>query len=201
MSVLDKIRAKASTAAELRQKLARLRTSDPHANLNALNASRRRLLLEGSERELDAIDAEIAKCSRECDRFSHAVAKLDADIAEAEAKEAHDALTAGRDRVQVEAEACAKELKTQYPKLANSLVALLERLAAAEGTVVAVNEKLTTAGRIDERVAPVEQRAVPFVPGCIPDYQSIRTRTSLRGFKSSNFARGWRDPLEVQCGD
>jgi len=132
---------------------------DPHAHLNALNASRRRLLLEGTDREVDKIEAEIATCSRECDRFDHAVAKLESEIAAADAKEARDALTAKRDQIEKRAQAFAsKELKLDYVRYANGLVDVLEGLTEIEAEVESINAELRAAGRVDETLQPVEPR-------------------------------------------
>ena len=94
-----------------------------------------------------------------------------------------------------EAVAVAKLLKSRYPALAKELVALIERLDAAERQVAAVNEKLAVAGRAGERLAEVEWRAWPAPEGQFAPQYSIRNRTKLR--ELPGLAPGYFDDPEV----
>ena len=160
--------------------------------------ARRTALLIGSDgaigsRELELADSE---CRMTADRnraLDEAFRAISEKIAETEhtlaRNRAFAALEAERDAAEAEAQAVAKLLKTRYPALAKELVALLERLGAAEKAVAAVNEKLVEAGRVDELLAEVEWRSMPRHLGELEELYSIRRRTTL--LELSEFSPGW----------
>jgi DNA repair exonuclease SbcCD ATPase subunit len=200
MALLDLIRRKAVTAGQMKAKLEELRAHDPHGHVATLELKRRKMLFSASDEELGSMERQIEAALRDAERRDLAIEELEKQIAAAEARENAEQLTRERDAAETEAAAVAHALRTEYPRLANGLVALLDRLQAAEEAVAKINDRLSLADRQSERLAPVETRVVPAVKHGSPTASSILNRTSLREF-SDGFARGWRDPVAKLLGD
>lgn len=131
------------------------------AAVEAAEVGRRDALVGADDRALDRAEQTVAKARRDLDRGRALIEALDERIATAEQAEARAALDAERQAVEVEAAAVAVTLRKEFPGLQRKMVALLNRLAAAEQAVRDVNDKLHAAGRDDEAVAGVEWRARP----------------------------------------
>lgn len=171
---------KTPTAADLREALAQIDEVALDAAVTAAEVDRKEKLLSGDDRAVDAAEARLATARRDRDRACAAKEELEARIVEADAAEARAELDAERAAVNAEAEAVARDLKKIYPRAANEIVDVLERLAEAEKKVRAVNQKLIDAGRVsdghDDRLDGVENR----VFGHQIDASSVRRWTTLR---------------------
>jgi hypothetical protein len=189
-SILDLIRKPATTSAEMKEKLARLRAEDPAPRGADLELERRRLLFEGDDKAVDKIEAAIALNLRDAERYDTALTELETRIAAAEIAENAAALTAERDAVEAEAQSVAKLLATEYPKAANIIVSLLTRLIKAEQAVIDVNAKLVSAGREGERLAEVEWRVLDYPRGQYGEGFRLWNCTRLRG-DLGDVAPGW----------
>lgn len=177
---LDLLRQPQPASADLRRALDQVDVPAAQAEHDRLKAERAALLMEGDDRTLDALEARIAAAARQIERAEILRGQLGTAIGAAEAREAAEALTAERAAVEAEAAATAKALRTAYPKIATELVALLDRLEAAEVAVKAINKKLTAAGRLEaDRVAEVETRAFPLGPHQYGPDKSILGRITL----------------------
>lgn len=176
---LDLLRQPRPSSTDLRKALDQVDVPAAQADHDQLKAERAALLMEGDDRTLDALETRISAAARQVERAEILRQQLVSKIAEAEAREADEALTAERAAVEAEAVATAKALRTAYPKLATELVMLLERLSAAEAGVVAMNAKLGAAGRGDDFLAEVEIRAFPLVAHEHGPAKSILGRTML----------------------
>jgi chromosome segregation ATPase len=184
-------RASKASAAELRGALEQAATESAgvEAELGRLERARRSLLLEGTDAELEKHDHAIGSARRARDRAITAKAELEQQLAAAIDREAVAALDAERDAAEREAQAVAKALATDYPKLARGLVSLLKRLEAAEEEVKRVNRKLADAGR-EERLKTVETRALPHPTDYfLPQHTSLLSRVALPSLGS--IAPGW----------
>src|SRR5687768_11949480 len=103
MGILDIIRGKAVTAADMRAKLQRLHAENPHERLPPLERERRRLLREGADdAKVTAIEREIEATLRDAERFDIAREEIEGQIVAAELAENAAALTAERDGAEKE---------------------------------------------------------------------------------------------------
>jgi chromosome segregation ATPase len=188
LAILEKLRRPASSAAELRDKLAEVTEALPAAEKAVADAEARRSagLLELADAALEKIEADLARCRRDRDRLRAAEEELHRRITEAEAAEAGARLDAERALVEKRAAAIAARLRPEYEKHASVIVALLSDLVEAEEAVRAVNVLLHEAGRADT-VAAVETRVV----GAGRNWEgmaSLLTTTSLRPLGA---CKGW----------
>lgn len=165
------------SAADLRAALAAIDHAGAAEELEAAEAARRALLLEGDDAAVLKAEQRISVARIAIDRARALEEELQLRIAEAEAAEAKAALDAEREAVEREAAATAKALKA-YETHASAIVTLLQRLEAAEAAVTAINDKLSDAGRGGDCLAPVELRTFP-AEGYAPA-ASVLTLTSLR---------------------
>jgi hypothetical protein len=124
----------------------------------------------------------------ECDRIRALFGALENKLKQQREAEVREALDAARDAAETEAETVAGLLRARYPAIARELVALLQRLGAAEKGVASINERLLEAGR-DDRLADVEWRALPRHPGEYEELYSIQRQTTL--VELSGFSPGW----------
>lgn len=190
---LDLIRSPKPSSADLRAALDANDVEAAQAEHDRLRAEHADLLMDGDDTTLDALEARIAAARRQVERTTIIRDQLTAGLADAELREAAEALSAERKAVEAEAGAVAKAIKVQYPKLAGDLRELLERLAASERAVAAVNTRLHEAGRSDEVLTPVETRAYPLGPHEYGPARSLLTRTALAAIPGRS--AGWNDPL------
>ncbi|MEA1835176.1 hypothetical protein U8607_24115 [Methylobacterium durans] len=122
------------------------------------------------------------------DRAELLVSTLEQKLVATREAEAVAALTAERDAAEREAAAVADLVRVEYPKLAATLVSLLQRLEAADKQAGIVNEKLTEAGRRGDIVRDVQARALPDAGQYHPGH-SIWNGTLLK--EIPGFAPGW----------
>lgn len=158
--IVELIRGPLRSPADLRAALADLGDCSNAVEIEAAEAKRREALISGGEADVERADKALALAHRKRDRLAASREELEKRLAEAEAKDAADQLTAQRAEAERAAQDCLKFLK-RYPALAKEIVAGLEALLAAEQAVAAVNMRLAEAGRIDERLELVESRVVP----------------------------------------
>jgi hypothetical protein len=188
MNLMNVIRKPATTPADLTAKLERLRATDPGAACAALEAKRKHLLVSGSDRDVDDIDAQIAQNRRDAERITVAIADVEKQLADLEQRERDDALKSELDTVKREAAAVEKALEVEYVQHANPIIKLLARLNNAEKAVASLNEKLTLAGSA-ERVAPIEPRVFPAPSGQFAPPFSLLAMTRLRALPG--VSAGW----------
>lgn len=193
---LDLLRSPKPSSAELRTAIAENDVEAAQAEHARLNAQHAELLMEGDDKTLDALEARISAARRQVERVTIVRDQLHASLAEAEAREAAEILTAERGAAEAEAEAVAKVLRTTYPKMVADMVAVLARLEASEQAVRDVNAKLLKAERGDELVAEVETRTFPLAPHTYGPAMSIGNRTRLPAI--DGITGGHLDPLAEQ---
>lgn len=180
LNLMKKLRAGPETSAAIREALAEVEAATPGAAdaLAQAEATRGRLLLMGSDAEVERIEASASRARISLDRLYAARAELGRRLAEAEASEATAAIDAERAMVEARAAKLASRLRPEYEKHAAALVSLLGDLASVEDQVKAVNRKLAEAGR-DDALDAIETRALRAGSN-LADLVSVRALTSLR---------------------
>jgi hypothetical protein len=157
MKLLDLLRgAKPATSAQLREALA-------SATLDRLQQRRAELLVDGTERDLDAVEADVRSAQRQLDRLDLLTIQAEARLRDAEAAERQAEL----DELFAEGEKLVAEgvdlIRRRYPPLAKRLLELAERLRAIDGEVAALNRALAEAGD-PRRVRDFDREARPVEP-------------------------------------
>lgn len=191
-SLLSLIREPRSSLPELRRALSEISIGAFESAVAQLEAERHAVLLDGTDDTILAHDAKLAAARLDRDRAIAAHSALNARIAEAQQREAAEALQAERDAVETEAAATAAALARTYPEAARTIAELFTRLQAAEEAVDRVNAKLREAGRLQEQLAAVETRVIPTPPDEYAPAHALANRVVLPEIPS--FAPGWPKP-------
>jgi hypothetical protein len=192
-ATLDLIRGKTAkaTSADMRAALAQLSIEDAERAASDLEAERRRILLDGSDRELTAVEEKISAAWRQVERMTAAREELEARIAAIEAKEKADAFNAERKAIEDEAQAAADALRKEYPAIARKLIAMLERTEKADTATREFNRRIFQSAP-HLRIEMVQQRVFNnFHPDGING--SLLTGVSLPDI-DPQFAPAWNDP-------
>ena len=206
--VLNFLRKPATSAEALRAKLADVTNALPEAGatVSRLATERAAKLLDATDRELEAIERAEADARRAVDRLRAASEELTRRLAVAEAEEARAALDADREAAERQAEATADRVRKEYARAAKTIAALVADLDVAEKAVAAINSRLIEAGRGDEALPEVEERALPAPEGLLAAPWRLRNAASLppcAGFEGLGRAReagGWAGVVRDQLG-
>lgn len=179
MSILDLLRKPATSAAELRAKLAIVEAELPalESAVVAVEAERSRSLLAADDKAIEAIEARVARARRDRDRVAAAIEELSRQVVETERREANAAIDAIVSSANARAEAVARRLHAAYAKHATALVELLTEVIAADQQVAEARDALKSAGRPADVVKLVEER-VPITTNAGLEMSLIRS-TSL----------------------
>lgn len=188
LDVVKRLRAVPETAAGLRDALCEIDQELPQAQavLGDAEQERTRLLLTADDRAVIAVTDKIQKARIDVDRLAAASADLTRRVADAEQREAREALDAKRKAVEARAAKLAARLSRDYADPAGIIIQLLNDLAHVEDEIVALNAELVQAGRSDT-LAPVEPRAIDQ-GGNISSVVSLRQNTALMAIGGSP---GW----------
>jgi hypothetical protein len=166
MKLLDLLRgAKPATSAQLREALASAEgeRADATATLDRLQQRRASLLIDGDDRALDALEADIVQAQRRADRLDLLTIQAEQRLKEAEEAERQAALDATfAEGEQLVAEA-VKLVKTSYPPQARKLLQLAERLETIDVTVRELNRRLAASGD-PRRLPDYDELARPGEP-------------------------------------
>ncbi|MDH6235156.1 hypothetical protein M2281_005778 [Mesorhizobium soli] len=146
MDVLDKvinlIAKPKSSVAELEAALSRFNIDELESAADKLEADRRRILLNGSDRELEDIESKITGANRKIERALAAKDELEKRLREAAAAEA-DSVRLARYRAAKKAgELAAARAADEYPRHAAAIVELIRALAEATAAVELANGDL-----------------------------------------------------------
>jgi len=195
MNVLALFRRPATSASDIRAKLAELNDAMPSLAAEARAAAQKRAagLLNASDADLEKLEAAMLRAGRDHDRAVAAVAELERLANDAEAAEAKAILDAEIAAADKAAKAVAARLVREYGDHAAALIKILTDLEAAENAVALVNRRLAEAGRGDEALPLVETRAIG-AGSCLETVASIRSLTSLRPVGASP---GWGEGRRV----
>lgn len=168
-----------ATAAALKSALAEIDLDSLSSAVDHAETARTDALLKADERQLEKAEAALAAARRDLDRGRAAREALTLKIAEAEKAEAAAAIDAERQAVEAEAEAVAAELKRVYARAGNEIVAILDKLDAAEDRVAAFNARLAESSVELPPVAAVETRVLDHGENWA-GVAGVRAITSLR---------------------
>jgi hypothetical protein len=186
-----------TSAAELKVAKEKIDIAELETALRKAEADRAGLLLTGSNGEIQAAESRLTNSRIDLDRATAMQAELTRRIEEAEANEKRAALQAEIDAVNAEADACAKALRKDYARLANSLADILELLQRSDTAVAAMNTKLYGDGMTEPAHSPLthaEERAWPLFAAhrgvgwnshddtALPQHASLRAAPGTRGF-------------------
>lgn len=130
------LKAPTATSAEIRSQIGDLEGELPQARdrLADLHETRGRVLLEGSDKELDALERELASASRDLDRMDAAASALRKRLNEAEAEE-HRAESLARIEAARKASDRGVEALRKYHELASEAAACLAEVQLCEQVV------------------------------------------------------------------
>lgn len=161
-TILDTLRRPAASSADFRTKLAEIDAALPEAEAALRAAEQRRAagLLSLPDRDLERIEAEMARALRDRDRLRAARDEAERRLADAEAGEVRAVLDAERAAVEAKAAAVAARLRKEYGDAGAVIVRLMTDLAEAEEEVRALNRRLADAGRHGDALPAVETRVV-----------------------------------------
>lgn len=152
---------KPPTSAELRAARDEIDEAALNRAVGAAEAALRDALVGGDEKAVERAEQQVVTARRSLDRARAAIEIISERVVVAEQAEAAATLDAERAAVEAEAQAAADAIRKMWPGLQTKMVALLNRLDAAEAAVAEVNRRLHAAGRGDDVVDDVEWRARP----------------------------------------
>jgi hypothetical protein len=156
MKILEFLRKPRSTAAELREARDQLSVQEAEKVVEELEAQRRKALLDGSsEKDIEAIERQIATANRDVERTAAAIEAITVRIAEAEASEHQQEIERTHDEV-VKLWYEMRDNLTAIDKAAEELARLLEVNRAQTIQFRAGNHFLVHAERADLKVWPVQ---------------------------------------------
>ena len=135
-TIIKSMRGQAKTADQLRQALDQIDIEALEAAEERLEAERRLVLLVGSDKELDAIEAKIATANRDIERAYAAKVEFTKRLDEAAAAATEAELTERYSSAKAKADAAAKMLK-EYATIGRRFVDLIRAIAEAD---IAVDE-------------------------------------------------------------
>lgn len=161
-NILDTLRRPAASSADFRAKLADIDGALPEAEAALRAAEQRRTagLLSLPDRDLERIEADMARALRDRDRLRAARDEAERRLADAEDAEVRAELDRERDAVEAKAAGVAARLRREYAEAGAVIVRLMTDLAETEEAVRIVNRRLGDAGRHADALAPVETRVI-----------------------------------------
>jgi chromosome segregation ATPase len=136
-NIIKSMRGQAKTADQLSQALDQIDIEALEAAEEKLEAERRRVLLDGSDKDLEAIEAKIATANRDIERAYAVKAELTKRLDEAAAAATEAELTERYSSAKAKADAAAKMLAKEYPAIGRRFVDLIRAIAEAD---IAVDE-------------------------------------------------------------
>ncbi|CDX22111.1 hypothetical protein MPL3356_390151 [Mesorhizobium plurifarium] len=141
-AILKSMRGQPKTVEQLQATLDALDIEGLEAAAENLEVERRRVLLDGTDKDLEAIEAKIASANRDIERAYAAKTELTKRLEAAKAAATESELRARYDAAKAQADAAGKMLRKEYPELAKRLVSLIRTLAEADVAVEEANRQL-----------------------------------------------------------
>ncbi|TMV03144.1 hypothetical protein [Brucella haematophila] len=149
----------AQTSETLKAALAKIDLAKLQSDLDAARGERARLLLEGTDADIQTAEQKIDAARIALDRGRAASEEITARIGKAEQNEAEDAFQAERAAVEKKADDAAKNLAKVYPEASKVIIQALELLMQAQAEVDNFNSRCIARERADDRIDDVENRA------------------------------------------
>ncbi|CDX39196.1 hypothetical protein MPLA_290070 [Mesorhizobium sp. ORS 3359] len=141
-AILKSMRGQPKTVEQLQATLDALDIEGLEAAAENLEVERRRVLLDGTDKDLEAIEAKIASANRDIERAYAAKTELTKRLEAAKAAATESELRARYDAAKAKADAAGQKLQREYPELAKRLVSLIRTLAEADVAVEEANRQL-----------------------------------------------------------
>ncbi|RUW42987.1 MAG: hypothetical protein E5V37_23570 [Mesorhizobium sp.] len=142
MDIFKLLRRPSNTAADLKAALAAIDLKAAEEATDALEAERKRVLLDGSDKDLAAVEDRLAAAYRHTERLEAARDELERRIEAATVAETQQDRAAQYASAKAQADAAARLLSAKYPAIARDFAALLKALAEAAIAVEAANRNL-----------------------------------------------------------
>lgn len=142
MDIFKLLRRPSNTAADLKAALAAIDLQGAEAVAEAMEAERRRVLLDGTDKQLAEIEARIIAANRDVERLYAAKEELERRIEAATVVEAQQDRAVQYAAAKAQSEAATKLIATKYPAIGRDFVALLKTLAEAQVAVDVANHNL-----------------------------------------------------------
>ncbi|TSE07586.1 hypothetical protein C1D09_018820 [Mesorhizobium intechi] len=142
MDIFKLLRRQSNTAADLKAALAAIDLDGAEAVAEGIEAERKRILLDGTDKELAAVEERLAAAYRHIERLGAAKEELERRIEAATAAETQQERTVQYASAKAQADAAAKLLTTRYPAIARDFIGLLKTLAEAQLAVDDANQRL-----------------------------------------------------------
>ncbi|HMO31337.1 hypothetical protein [Enterovirga sp.] len=149
---------KPQAAATIRKQPAGVDVDALEAEVERIEAERRKALVRGSDSDVEALDGKLAAANRAADCGIALRDELQRLLAEAEAREAADALACERAEAERLSRTAIESLQTRLPALFGDIRSVIRQVAEAEITVAAINAKLPAAEHVS---GPEEWRSAP----------------------------------------
>lgn len=149
----------AQTSETLKAVLAKIDLAKLQSDLDAARSERARLLLEGTDADIQTAEQKIDAARIALDRGRAASEEITARIGKAEQIEAEEAFQAERTAVEKKADDAAKNLAKVYPEASKVIIQALELLMQAQAEVDNFNSRCIAHERTDDRIEDVENRA------------------------------------------
>ncbi|MFK0641739.1 hypothetical protein NO134_12560 [Ochrobactrum sp. BD22] len=149
----------AQTSETLKAVLVKIDLAKLQSDLDAARSERARLLLEGTDADIQTAEQKIDAARIALDRGRAASEEITARIGKAEQIEAEEAFQAERTAVEKKADDAAKNLAKVYPEASKVIIQALELLMQAQAEVDNFNSRCIARERTDDRIEDVENRA------------------------------------------
>ncbi|RUW62128.1 hypothetical protein [Mesorhizobium sp. M7A.F.Ca.US.008.03.1.1] len=141
-AVLNLVRRQTNTFADLSAALAQIDIAGAEAAAEALEAERRRILLDGSDKQLAEVEDRITTANRDIERLYAAKDELERRTEQARNSEADQIKVARYQAAKAQADAAAKALTKEYPEIARKFAALIKTVAEAQTAIEQANQSL-----------------------------------------------------------
>jgi hypothetical protein len=192
MSVLDIFKKPAKTADQLRAKLAEIERQLPAFRLlvDATEKERAAGLLSLADREVEAIEARLARAKRDLDRATAATEEISRQLADAERREAAERLDDIKREAETIAASTANDVLTIYRELGGKVVQALEAAARIDEKIREANRQLREGGRTEVVETVADRVALRSAAGITLD---VLASTSLAPLGHSGWGQARRD--------
>lgn len=141
-TIIKQLRGQPNSVDQLRQALDGIDIDGLEKTAEQLEADRRRVLLDGTDKDVEAIEAKIASANRDIERAYAAKVELTKRLEEAAATATETERADAYRIAKAKADAAAKMLRKEYPELGRRFADLLRLVAEADMAVHAANEQL-----------------------------------------------------------
>jgi hypothetical protein len=192
LEIFKKLKSGPVSAQALREARAAL---DPHTvekTVHKRDEARREAILSGDLKEITRAEAALADARTEADRITIAVDELEARIAEADRREADEAIAARIKEVETRRDALRKRVMKELAPALRTACEILHEIAALDDEIDRTNGDFASKGRA-ERIAATEENFTPYPAGAYGAVWALRATITIRPVADWD-VRGWNWP-------